>query len=134
MAAASTRTGSIVLDDIAEVIGEEAAFALAWEFRGLRLYVPKNPAQDEAIAKAIGTAQAERLCHVFGGTTVAMPVREVTRRMVHHLRHDRKLSHFAIGRQLRITERQVYRLLESPPLGMNGAAADPEDDRQMRMF
>jgi len=129
-----TGTGSRVLDDLAEVIGEAAAFALASEFRGLRLYVPKDPALEPDIAKAIGADLAAKFCHVFGGTTICLPMREALRRQVHHMRYQLEMPHYRIARMLKIAERQVYRLLESPPLGMSSASDRAADDRQMTMF
>lgn len=132
MSRAVATLGSETLDVLAEVIGEEAAFALAWEFRGLQLYVPKDPAVEPGIAKAIGAELAARLCEHFWRTTLYLPMREATRRQVHHLAKVEGLSRQEIARRLRIAERQVYRLLESPPLGSEGAP--PRDDRQLAMF
>lgn len=133
-AAASTTTGSEILDDLAEVIGVEAAFALAWEFRGLRLYVPKDPKVEPGIAAAIGEDRAGQFCRVFGGTTVTFPMREVNRRKVHHLRYVKGLTHHKIAREMRISERQVYHLLKCPPLGMNAASDSLTDDRQFSLL
>jgi Mor transcription activator family len=131
---AMTGTGSTVLDDIAEVIGEAAALDLAFEFRGVRLYVPKNPATEPDIAKAIGDDLAAKLCHVFGGETVSLPKREAERRHVHYLRFTEKMSHTGIARRLKIAERQVYHLLKKPPLGMSGARDSRRDDRQLPLL
>lgn len=129
-----TGTGSRVLDDLAEVIGLDAACALAFRFRGLRLYVPKNPAGDPRIAEAIGDELAARLCDAFYRTTIPMPAREVERRMVHRLAGE-GLTRQAIAERLHITERQVYRLLESAaPLARSGRQRRSTDPRQMDLL
>lgn len=130
----SSGTGSRVLDDLAEVIGEEAAVQLACRFRGLRLYVPKDPASNPQIAEAIGAALAERLCEAFYRTTITIPIREANRRMVHKLSAEGR-DRQDIARTLHITERQVYRLLESAsPSVRRPRRARPSDHRQMQMF
>ena len=130
--AASKGTGSRVLDDLAEVIGEEAAFALAWEFRGLNLYVPKDPSIEPGIAKAIGSDLAGRFCDAFWRTTIYLPMREVTRRRVWFMAMSKGMNRREIARELRIAERQVYRMLESGEPGPLSLA--PADDRQLPLF
>lgn len=105
-------TGSVVLDDISQVIGKDAALALAWEHRGQRLYVPKDHASAPRIAAAIGQEAAKRFCDVFWGTTIYMPAREATRLEVHRLAAS-GMTRRKIAEHLRIAERQVYRLLAS---------------------
>lgn len=130
--AASSRTGSRVLDDLADVIGEDAALRLAWAFRGLRLYVPKNPAINPRIAEAIGEDLAARLCDVFYRTTIYMPSREAERVVVHQMARNGHTKR-AIAETLHIGERQVYRLLQSAPVA-DGAIDQSKDDRQLSMF
>ncbi|WP_298174637.1 helix-turn-helix domain-containing protein [Novosphingobium sp.] len=132
--ASPSGTGSRVLDDLADVIGEEAACKLAFRFRGLRLYIPKDPASDPRIAEAIGEDLAARLCDALYRTTIPMPVREVERRMVHSLAAQ-GMTRQAIAERLHITERQVYRLLESAaPAIRRVRRARPIDPRQIDMF
>ena len=57
----STGTGSRILDDIAEVIGETAAYALAWEFKGERVYLPKDHTREPRLAGIVGEETAVRL-------------------------------------------------------------------------
>ena len=133
MSAAATKgTGSRILDDLAEVIGEAAALALAWEFRGLNLYIPQDPGREPGIAKAIGEDLAVRLCDVFWRTSIYMPLREVTRARVHQLAGNTNMTKQEIAIELGIAERQVYRLLES---AARSAALDcAVDDRQMKLL
>lgn len=133
-AAAYSGTGSRVLDDLADVIGEDAAMALAFRFRGLRLYIPKDPATEPRIAETIGDELAARLSDALWRTTVSIPSREIERRMVHKLCQQGLTKH-AIAEQLHITERQVYRLLESAePAVRRPRRSAPVDPRQITMF
>ena len=127
-------TGSQVLDDVAGVIGAEAALALAFEFRGIRLYVPKEPNNNPRIAAAIGADLAAKLCDAYYSTVLYMPFKETMRRKVHALCAE-GLTKCQIAETLHIGERQVYRMLRSaPPSVRRARAAKPEDPRQMRMF
>lgn len=128
--AATTGTSSRILDDIAEVIGEAAAFALALEYRGQKFFVPKDPSGEPRIAAAVGEAAARQLCAVFWRLTLDLPFREALRREVHRLAKDTPRRE--IARQLHISERQVYRMLESPPIAAEGVSR--RDDRQIEMF
>ena len=120
---ASIDTGSRVLDDIAAVVGEEAALALAWAFRGEMLYIPKDPATEPGIADAIGAEAAVKLCEVFYRTTCYMPFTAILQRKVREL-DDAGLTRKAIARKLHIAERRVYRILES----------GDHDSRQLPLF
>lgn len=110
--AASTGTGSRILDELAEVIGEEAALDLAWAFKGIDLYVPKDPATEPRIAEAIGQDAANRLCEIFYRTYVYMPFTLMLRRKVLALAAKGDLSRRDIALELGIPERRVYRILE----------------------
>lgn len=130
--AASPGTGSRILDDIAEVIGEAAALTLALEFRGQKFYVPQDPAGEPRIAKAIGEDLARQFCSVFWRLTLYLPFREALRREVHRLAAT-DMTRREIAGHLHIAERQVYRWLESPPVtgeGLRGRG----DDRQIELF
>ncbi len=108
-------TGSTVLDDLAEVIGEAAALALAWEFRGERVYFPKDPAREPRLAAAIGPPAAERLCRIFGGTHAPIPFKAVLDRKVAELaaQTDPKLTRREIARACCIAEPRVYAILKA---------------------
>lgn len=101
-------TGSIVLDEIAEVIGEDAALDLAWEFYGQKFYVSKV---EPRIVKAVGEEAAARFLDVFHGLTMDLPFRLAERRQVLLLAdtHTRR----EIAAKLRLPERQVYRHLKT---------------------
>lgn len=102
---------SRILQDLAQVVGEEAALDLVWAFRGVMLYVPKDPATKPEIAAAIGEEAAARLCEVFWGTPIYMPYTQALERRVHHMAakgHTRQAIALALG----IAERRVYRILD----------------------
>ena len=102
---------SVVLDEIAEVIGEEATLNLAWRFRGLRLYVPKDPGTNPDIAKAIGARRATLLCDTYYRMTIYIPAREAIARAVLAL-DATGMTKRQIAAKLHILERQVYRILK----------------------
>lgn len=110
-AAIPNTTGSAVLDDIASVIGMEAALLFAEQFAGERVYIPKDPATNPRIASAIGDELSARLCDALYRTVVSIPIRLVRERRVAALIGQGK-SKAEIGRALCITERQVYRIME----------------------
>lgn len=115
-------TGSQVLDDLAEVIGQDAVMALGWEFRGQRLYVPKDPAREPRIAEAIGDEATRQFCRIFGGTMVAFPMKVLIEARVRELAAA-GVTKTEIARRLSIREARVYAIL---------AAA--RDDRQMTLL
>lgn len=104
-------TGSRVLDDVAGVIGVEAAFRLGFEYRGERLYVPKEPARHPRIAEAIGSDLAAEFCATFGGTTITLPTNVVIERKVMELVALGAMTKREIARELRIREARVYEIL-----------------------
>lgn len=131
---ASIGLGSKALNEVAAVIGDEAALALALEFRGVGFYVSRDCKREPRIAKAIGAELAERFCNAFHGLPMTLPTGEAERRAVVHLATTRPdLTNRQIAETLHIKERQVYRLLkkgESAPR----VRAKPRDARQIDMF
>ena len=108
--AAASSTGSQVLDDLAEVIGEEAAFALAAEFMGERVYIPKNPDNEPRISEAIGDDLARRLCDRFYRTIIPFPSKVVIERRVVQLA-EQGLPKREIARRLKIRQARVFAIL-----------------------
>lgn len=123
-------SGSQPLDDLAEVIGPAAARALAWAFRGQRLYVPKDPERNREIAAAIGPDPARRLCRVFGGTSVPMPFDTVLRWKVVTLANEGTLTRQQIARECGIREARVYAILDRARKGGDEEA----DSRQLPLL
>jgi hypothetical protein len=59
---------------IAEIIGEDAAFAMIAKLGGRDVYVPKTPiVVDHPLAKAVGITDARRICDAMAGQTLQIP-------------------------------------------------------------
>jgi Homeodomain-like domain len=116
-------TGSAVLDEIAAVIGPKAAIDFGCEFRGERVYIPKDPAHEPRIAAAIGEPLARMLCDAMWRTHVSIPVRAVIHQKVKQLAED-GVTKREIARLLKIREAQVYEILKRWR----------EEPKQLRLF
>ncbi|WP_374410613.1 hypothetical protein [Novosphingobium colocasiae] len=103
-------SGSIVLDEIAEVLGFAATFALAEEFMGERVFVPKSPQTLPRLAAAIGENAASKMCEIFYGTVIQFPTKFVIERRVLDLA-ARGVTKQEIARRLKIREARVYTIL-----------------------
>jgi len=103
-------TGSQVLDDIVEVIGEEAAFALAGEFMGERVYVPKDPNVEPRIAAAIGEEAARKFSDAFWRSYIPFPSKVVIERRVMQLAAE-GVGKREIARRLKIRQARVFAIL-----------------------
>jgi hypothetical protein len=112
--AASSGTGSRILDDLAEVIGEEAAFALAAEFMGEIVYIPKDPATEPRIAAVVGEEKAAQFCEAFWRTYIPFPSRVVIERLVIQLaeQSDPPMTKRAIAQHLKIRQAKVFAILK----------------------
>ena len=100
-------------DQIGDSIGGDAADKLIADFGGRRLYIPRAPARGDLITRSIGMLAALTMARVFGGDRILVPatcnharrrVRIVTMRAEH-------VSISRIARELRCTERYVYKVL-----------------------
>ena len=61
------------IDQIAEVIGRDAAVTLCKAVGGVSWYIPHKPGPDHQIAKIVGQRAWEGLCAAFGGTRLSLP-------------------------------------------------------------
>lgn len=111
--AASSLTGSKVLDALAEDIGKEAAFALATEFRGEVVYIPKDPAVEPRLAAAIGEELAQHLCDQHWRTYINFPSKVVIERLVVQLAEqtEPRLTKREIAQRLKIRQARVFAIL-----------------------
>jgi Homeodomain-like domain-containing protein len=100
-------------DQIGDSIGGDAADKLIADFGGRRLYIPRAPERGDLITRSIGLLAALTMARVFGGDRILIPAtttharrraRIVTLRAEHV-----SISH--IARELRCTERYVYKVL-----------------------
>ena len=100
-------------DLIVRSIGEDAADKLIADFGGRRLYVPIAPGPRDQIARSIGLRGAMAMAHTFGSDRILVPVTS------NHLRRRARIvamraDHISIShiaRELRCTERYVYKVL-----------------------
>lgn len=103
-----------ILEDIGAEIGYTATCSLVDWLGGRSLYVPPEPSADHMIATAIGIAAMRRLCAVFGGQTLNLPI-DYQREL---LRRDRMIAALllagesvrAVARHAMLTERQVHNI------------------------
>jgi hypothetical protein len=100
------------IENIARVIGAGAASRLISTFGGGRVYIAKNPGPGDSVARVIGDVAAGRLGAIFGGERVWFPndAGHLTRRRISLMR-QRGSSVSRIARELRLSERYVYKVL-----------------------
>jgi Mor family transcriptional regulator len=100
-------------DQIGDSIGGDAADKLIADFGGRRFYVPRAPAPGDPITRSIGLRAALAMAREFGGDRILVPVTSShARRRVRivAMRADH-VSISRIARELRCTERYVYKVL-----------------------
>jgi len=101
---------SSMLEELIELLGEEAAVKHVAAYGGTRLYVPHDPEADDALVSSIGLSAAIRLARVYGGDRVDVPNPTPRRTRILQLR-ARGLSVDAIARSLQCTRRRVFQVL-----------------------
>jgi hypothetical protein len=99
-----------MLEDLIDMIGEEAVVKLVTAYGGTRLYVPHDPEADDALANSIGLPAALRLAQMYGGDRMDVPNPTPRRVRILQLRKS-GLSVDAIARSLRCTRRRVFQVL-----------------------
>lgn len=110
-----------------EVIGASALLALAREYGGRRLYVPKRVDGGHDIARALGVDAARRLAAHYGGETIDVPLLAGFETALRHAAIRAAWSTSSareIAERFGTTERHVYRIV-------GGAAAC---DAQLDLF
>lgn len=111
-------------EDLAPVIGAEAARKLMTALAGRMMYVPRTVGPHHPIAVAIGPDKAAVFCEHYFGTRVDFPVAPAKRRRILDLAAG-GLSIPQIASELLVSERFVYKVL---------AEARGADTRQHRLF
>lgn len=102
-----------MLDQIAEVIGEEAALRLSYRFRGQLLYIRKHYPDAHPLVTEIGREAADKLIAVYGGERqVYIPEDPGIRWAVLKLDARGNLTRQEIADNVRIGERRVYRIID----------------------
>ncbi len=100
------------VDNVARLIGAGPTARLISTFGGGRVYVAKNPGPADPVANVIGGEAAALLGSVFGGERIWFPndAGHLTRRRIVLMR-QRGSSISRIARELRLSERYVYKVL-----------------------
>lgn len=115
--------GDEALATIASAVGQDAAFKLAANFGGTRLYVPRQIGEHHPICVALGREDADRLAAYCGGSPLAIPKQAARRERVRQLLTGRSLTIAQIAVETAYSERHVYRMQR-----------EAEDDRQPGLF
>ncbi len=110
-----------VLQEIAEVIGDELIMKLVDHFGGIRIYVPTHPRKvrpSHPLAVAIGLDHARQLTEAFAGEELSIPrvaagLRAVRNAEIHRLHNEDNWPAWRIARKFQLTERQVYSILSA---------------------
>jgi hypothetical protein len=100
-------------NQIVRSIGAHAAEKLIADFGGRRLYILMAPGPDDQVTKSIGLIAALAMARVFGGDRLMIPATNDharRRARIIAMRADH-VSIPRIARQLRCTERYVYKVL-----------------------
>ncbi|MFN7400338.1 MAG: hypothetical protein ACK5SX_15075 [Sandaracinobacter sp.] len=111
-------------EDLAPVVGAEAARELMTALAGRMMYVPRTVGPHHPIAVAIGPEKAAIFCEYFFGQRIDFPVAPAKRRRILDLASG-GMSIPQIATQLLVSERFVYKVL---------AEAREADTRQHRLF
>lgn len=111
-----------LLQEIADVVGEAAALAIASRAGGTRIYLPAQASDDHWLVQAVGRAAADKLCHHFAvdgrGQRLDIPLhvggtfRQLTRAIaeaVHKMDDGTEASSQQIARRFGVTQRTVHR-------------------------
>lgn len=110
----SRETWPAMLDELAELIGEELTLELAQAEGGLdQTYIPREPTEGHPWARVIGAEAFAKVVKVWGGEKVALPRGSFIRlRKVEILDlAEQGLSNREIARRANVTERHVRRVL-----------------------
>jgi hypothetical protein len=106
-------------------LGAEAADKLIADFGGRRLYIPMTPAAGDVVTSSIGLDAATAMARIFGGDRLLIPSSSIQSRRREQILRMRaaRCSISRIARELRCTERYVYKVLAAGRAG-RGAAVE----------
>lgn len=111
-------------EELAPVIGAEAARRLLAAFAGREVYVPRRASGHHPIAVAIGEEKAALFCEHWHGTKLEFPVEITKRRAVLDLKAAGR-SNGMIATELMVSQRFVRMVL---------AEQADKENRQLRLF
>jgi DNA-binding NarL/FixJ family response regulator len=100
-----------VFDQVKQLVGEDVVQKLQLAYAGRQMYVPKDVAEDHALAKVIGVEATARLSKMFGGMWLAVPGTNAARRLRIRLLKSQGLKPRDIAATLGCSERYVYVVL-----------------------
>jgi hypothetical protein len=100
-------------DNLRRLLGDDAARALSQACGGRRLYVPKSPGPNHPITVILGQDKADQLAGAFHGVGIDVPMMPETQAQIRKL-DALGWTRAAIAREVRVTERWVYKTLSRP--------------------
>jgi hypothetical protein len=96
------------------LLGDEGARLLAEAFGGRRLYIPRAPGEHHPITVALGQHRADQLAGAFHGVGIDIPMLAEKRSEIVRL-DSIGMTRAGIAKELRCTERWVYKVLAEGP-------------------
>jgi hypothetical protein len=103
-----------LMQELADVIGLDAALKLVKAYPGVSLYIPEHPHPDHAIAQSIGFDALCKLAKVYAQETLRLPKLDAAVRQIRHQviadMLDRNCSTRAIALATGYTARRVEQL------------------------
>lgn len=99
-----------MLQELVDLIGQDAAAKLIDIFGGTRLYIPHSPQDDDLLTGSLGPEAALKLARIYGGDRIEVPNPTPRRARILELR-ETGCSIDAIARNLGCTRRRVFQVL-----------------------
>ena len=112
------------LNEIARIVGRDAALTLALHLGGARVNIPQRWRKGNELDELIGIDAAKRMSKTYGGERLLIP--SAKHALIHWLHIERKppMSVRDTALAVKLSERTVYAVLEGRPA----------DDRQIDLF
>ncbi|UAA38210.1 hypothetical protein KIH87_16180 [Paraneptunicella aestuarii] len=70
-----------ILDEIAEIIGSDAAIKLGQTMGGARIYFPITAKENHPLTIILGQEDAQKLCDYYAGDTLDIPSKRIFREL-----------------------------------------------------
>lgn len=99
---------------IQRLIGDELYHEFCTQLGGRRLYLPLNPGPSSPISASIGLNAAVRVCAVYGGMTLDVPLNARKHEVIRRL-DAQGLTCVQIAHKIRVTRQTVMRVLKKTP-------------------
>lgn len=111
--------------ELSAIAGQAATEKLRWAFAGVRLHIPRHPGGTK-LERIVGPDVAAKLGRRFGGCTFEIPGIGQNKRLMIVALREQGMTGAQIARELRCTERHVYRVLARQRRSDAGAATSPQ--------